>query len=395
MRRRSVSAIGIGVIALLVATAAFAVSDDVSPTPFGIPSRGNPNPPANITAVRGDRQWYPNDQTRSEVLARHGVVATSQPLAAQAGLQMLKDGGDAADAAVATAAMLGLVEPESAGIGGDMEAIYYSAKDQQLYGLNAAGWAPASATPDFYHSKGLTHVPFYGVFSATVPGAVDGWSRFLNRFGRLSLAHTLQPSIEAASQGFGLTERIRGDWKSYDHFYIDKLKKDPESRKVFLQGDGKVPPLYSIFRNPDLAHAYRLLAEDGPDAFYRGPIGQAIVDRMNAGGAEWKMSDLSSFKSQWVDPISTQTGERRVGLAALLREAAARGALVSGQHTAPNVKHCTWLNQNNAIISSTSKRGQVGNNWKSWLKYSGRIKCDCTASANPIPSMTSHKGEDR
>ena len=305
MRRRSLSAVGIGVMALLVATAAFAVSDDVSPTPFGIPSRGNPNPPANITAVRGDRQWYPNDQTRSEVLARHGVVATSQPLAAQAGLQMLKDGGDAADAAVATAAMLGLVEPESAGIGGDMEAIYYSAKDQQLYGLNAAGWAPASATPDFYHSKGLTHVPFYGVFSATVPGAVDGWSRFLNRFGRLSLAQTLQPSIEAASQGFGLTERIRGDWKSYDHFYIDKLKKDPESRKVFLQGDGKVPPLYSIFRNPDLAHAYRLLAEDGPDAFYRGPIGQAIVDRMNAGGADWKMSDLSSFKSQWVDPIST------------------------------------------------------------------------------------------
>jgi gamma-glutamyltranspeptidase / glutathione hydrolase len=305
MRRRSLSAIGIGVMALLVATAAFAVTDDVSPTPFGIPTRGNPNPPANITAVRGDRQWYPNDQTRSEVLARHGVVATSQPLAAQAGLQMLKDGGDAADAAVATAAMLGLVEPESAGIGGDMEAIYYSAKDQQLYGLNAAGWAPASATPDFYHSKGLTHVPFYGVFSATVPGAVDGWSRFLNRFGRLSLAHTLQPSIEAASQGFGLTERIRGDWKSYDHFYIDKLKKDPESRKVFLQGDGKVPPLYSIFRNPDLAHAYRLLAEHGPDAFYRGPIGQAIVDRMNAGGADWKMSDLSSFKSQWVDPIST------------------------------------------------------------------------------------------
>jgi gamma-glutamyltranspeptidase/glutathione hydrolase len=305
MRRRSVSAITIGFMALLVATAAFAGSDDVSPTPFGIPSRGNPNPPANITAVRGDRQWYPNDQTRSEVLARHGIVATSQPLAAQAGLQMLKDGGDAADAAVATAAMLGLVEPESAGIGGDMEAIYYSAKTQQLYGLNAAGWAPESATPAFYHQHGMDSVPDYGVFSATVPGAVDGWSRFLARFGRLSLAHTLRPSIEAATQGFGLTERIRGDWKSYNHFYIDMLKKDPESKKVFLQGDGKVPPLYSIFRNPDLAHAYRLLAEDGPDAFYRGPIGRAIVDRMNAGGAHWTMSDLSSFRSQWVDPIST------------------------------------------------------------------------------------------
>ena len=104
--------------------------------------------------MRGDRSWYWTEQTRSEVLARHGVVATSQPLAAQAGLQILKDGGNAADAAVATAAMLGLVEPESAGIGGDMEAIYYSAEDHRLYGLNAAGWAPASATPAFYHQHG-------------------------------------------------------------------------------------------------------------------------------------------------------------------------------------------------------------------------------------------------
>src|SRR5436190_13708255 len=298
MRRRSVSAIGVGVMALLVATAAFAVSDDVSPTPFGIPSRGNPNPPASVTAVRGDRQWYPNDQTRSEVLARHGVVATSQPLAAQAGLQILKDGGNAADAAVAAAAMLGLGEPESAGIGGDMEAIYYSAKAHRLYGLNAAGWAPASATPAFYHNHGMDSVPDYGVFSVTVPGAVDGWSRFLNRFGRMSLARVLQPSIEAATQGFGLTERIRGDWKSYDGFYVDMLKQDPESNKVFLR-NGHVPALYSIFRNPDLARAYRLLAQDGPKAFYDGPIGRAIVRSMNAGGADWKMSDLRSFRSEW------------------------------------------------------------------------------------------------
>jgi len=122
------------------------------------------------------------------VLARHGIVATSQPLAAQAGLQVLKQGGNSADAAVATAAMLGLVEPESAGIGGDMEAIYYSAKNHRLYGLNAAGWAPASATPQFYRHKGMKSVPPYGVFSVTVPGAVDGWNRFLRRFGRMSLA---------------------------------------------------------------------------------------------------------------------------------------------------------------------------------------------------------------
>lgn len=303
-RWRGLSVIGAAVLVAGVASAAVAGSGAVSPTPFGIPTRNDPNPAAHITAVRGDRMWFWTQQTRSEVLARHGIVATSQPLAAQAGLQILKQGGNAADAAVATAAMLGLTEPESAGIGGDMEAIYYSARNRRLYGLNAAGWSPASATPQFYRRKGMKSVPPYGVFSATVPGAVDGWSRFLNRFGRMSLARVLQPSIEAASQGFGLTERIRGDWESYGGFYVDMLRKDAESRKVFLR-HGHVPALYSIFRNPDLARAYKLLAKDGPSAFYRGPIGRAIVRRMNQGGADWKMSDLSSFRSQWVNPITT------------------------------------------------------------------------------------------
>jgi len=148
MGGRGLPAVGIAAIALIVASAAFAGVGDVSPTPFGIPNHAIPNPASNITAVRGDRSWYWTEQTRSEVLARHGAVATSQPLAAQAGLQILKDGGNAADAAVATAAMLGLTEPESAGIGGDMEAIYYSAQAQRLFGLNAAGWAPASFNPN-------------------------------------------------------------------------------------------------------------------------------------------------------------------------------------------------------------------------------------------------------
>jgi gamma-glutamyltranspeptidase/glutathione hydrolase len=299
-----VAAAVIAAVSISAAAAGSGNPGDVSPTPFGTPTAAIPDPAKSITAVRGDRQWFWTEQTRSEVLARHGVVATSQPLATQAGLDILKHGGNAADAAVATAAMLGLVEPESATIGGDMEAIYYSAKNRRLYGLNAAGWAPASATPAFYHSRGLHEVPAYGVYSVTVPGAVDGWSRLLDRFGRMSLGQVLQPSIEAASQGFGLTERIRGDWDSYDRFYVDMLRKDPESRKVFLR-NGHVPPLYSIFRNPHLARAYRLIAKDGPDAFYRGPIGRAIVKRMNAGGAKWKLSDLSSFRSQWVNPITT------------------------------------------------------------------------------------------
>jgi len=296
--------VAVGIAITATAALAGGGSGDVSPTPFGTPTPANPDPSANIAAVRGDRMWDWTEQTRSEVLARHGVVATSQPLAAQAGLQVLHEGGNAADAAVAAAAMLGLTEPESAGIGGDMEAIYYSAKDRKLYGLNAAGWAPESHTVAFYHSRGLKSVPFYGPYSVTVPGAVDGWSRLLKRFGRMSLGQVLQPSIEAARQGFGLTERIRGDWKSYDGFYVDMLKKDAESRKVFLR-NGHVPALYSNYRNPDLARAYELLATDGPDAFYKGPIGRTIVKRMNKSGAAWKLSDLSSFKSQWVKPIST------------------------------------------------------------------------------------------
>jgi gamma-glutamyltranspeptidase/glutathione hydrolase len=297
----------IAVAATIVAANALAAdgtSSDVSPTPFGTPTAAIPNPAQSINAVRGDRMWDWTEQTRSEVLARHGVVATSQPLAAQAGLQILKEGGNAVDAAVATAAMLGVVEPHSAGLGGDMEAIYYSAADHKLYGLNAAGWAPASHTPAFYKSKGLKQVPAYGAFSVTVPGALDGWNRLQQRFGRMNLSQVLQPAIETASQGFGLTERIRGDWESYGNFYVDMLKKDPESRKVFLR-NGHVPALYSIFRNPDLASAYRLIAKDGTKAFYDGPIGQAIVDRMNADGAGWTMNDLSSFKSEWVNPIST------------------------------------------------------------------------------------------
>ena len=251
------------IAALAVAATAAAGGTGVSPTPFGTPTGNITDPGQNITAVRGDRLWEWTEQTRSEVLARHGVVATSQPLAAQAGLDMLKHGGNAVDAAVATAAMLGVTEPHSAGIGGDMFAIYYSAKDHKLYGLNGAGWSPQSWTPKYFADKGLDAVPDYGVDSVTVPGAVDGWATLLNRFGTMSLADVLQPSIETAKQGFGLTERIRGDWNSYDQFYVDMLKKDPESRKVFLR-NGHVPALYSIFRNPGLAKAYSLIAKDGP-----------------------------------------------------------------------------------------------------------------------------------
>ena len=305
LRRGRLAIVAVAVVLVAGVSVAVAADLGVSPTPFGTPTAEITDPAQKIDAVRGDRLWAWTEQTRSEVLARHGVVATSQPLASQAGLQVLREGGNAADAAVATAAMLGLVEPHSAGIGGDMEAIYWSAEDRKLSALNAAGWAPRAWTPDYFRDKGLDEVPTYGVDSVSVPGAVDGWYRFQKRFGNLSLAQALRPSITLAKQGFGLTERIRGDWNSYDQFYVDMLREDPESAQVFLR-DGKVPPLYSTFRNPHLARAYELLAKDGPDAFYRGPIGRAIVDRIQAGGGAMRMSDLSSFKSEWVKPISTR-----------------------------------------------------------------------------------------
>jgi gamma-glutamyltranspeptidase/glutathione hydrolase len=298
--RRALALLGVSVVAAGSAVAV-AQTDSVSSTPFGTPTAAEPDPGAHITAVRGDRQGNWLDQTRSEVLARHGVVATSQPLAAQAGLDILKRGGNAADAAVATAAMLGVTEPYSAGLGGDMFAIYYSAKDHRLHGLNASGWSPRSWSLESFKAKGIKEIPLHGAQSVTVPGAVDGWDQLLRHFGTMSFKQVLAPSVETATQGFGLTERIHSDWELME----PDLEQDPESTKVFLR-DGKAPPLYSIFRNADLAKAYRLLSQRGAKAFYRGPIARAIVQRMNRSDAlPWIRSDLSDFKSEWVDPIST------------------------------------------------------------------------------------------
>ncbi|GAA4586637.1 gamma-glutamyltransferase [Planotetraspora phitsanulokensis] len=275
----------------------------VSDTPFGTPTDDKPDPGRSITAVRGDRASNWAEQTGSEVLARHGMVATSQPLAAQAGLDILKRGGNAADAAVATAAMLGVVEPYSAGIGGDMFMLYYSAKDRHLYGLNASGWAPRSWTPEYFKKLGYdadTGVPLYGVHSITVPGAVDGWDQLLRRFGTMDFDQVLKPAITTAEQGYGLTERIHRDWE----YMEEDLAQDPDSVKTFLV-DGKAPPLYSNVRNPDLAKAYRTLASRGRDAFYKGPIADAILAKVNRLGAKWVPSDLADFRSEWVTPIST------------------------------------------------------------------------------------------
>ena len=308
--RRFRKLIGISAVSFLLAAAGGALAGDlagdVSSTPFGTPTSSLPwDPGRSITAVRGDRDGNWLDQSRSEVLARHGIVATSQPLGVQAGLQILRNGGNAADAAVATAAEMGVVEPYSAGIGGDMFLLYYSAKKHQVYGLNASGWSPQSWTLKYFNDLGYnasTGIPVHGVQSITVPGAVDGWDQLLKRFGTMSFARVLAPAIETAQQGFGVTERIHVDWNS--PYYTALMQKDPDTASTFLF-HGQAPRLYSIFRNPGLAKAYELIAAHGRDAFYKGPIGKAVIAKVNGLGAKWLPSDLSDFHSQWVTPIHT------------------------------------------------------------------------------------------
>jgi gamma-glutamyltranspeptidase / glutathione hydrolase len=278
------------------------VEGGASPTPFGTPTADVPDPGKLITAVRGDRASNWKEQTRSEVVARHGAVATSQSIAAQAGLRVMQEGGNAADAAVATAAVLGLVEPESTGLGADMFVIYYSADRRRLFGLNASGWSPKAWDLDYFHARGFdekTGMPGRGVDSISVPGAIDGWHQFLERFGTRGFDVVLEPAAQLAEQGFGVTERIHSDWESG----VEVLKSDPDSARVYLR-DGEAPPLYSVFRNPDLAHAFRVLQDKGRDAFYTGEIADAIVAKIQKLKGAMTKADLAEFGAEWVEPIS-------------------------------------------------------------------------------------------
>jgi gamma-glutamyltranspeptidase/glutathione hydrolase len=259
-------------------------------------------PPKAFSAVSGDRTSGWLAQTRSEVLARNGVVATSQPLAAAAGLQILKQGGNAFDAAVATAAVLNLVEPESAGVGGDVFMLAWLAKENKLIALNASGRAPTGATPQHLADRGNTqHMPEHGIDSATVPGAVDGWDVILKRAGTMTFKETLEPAAALAEQGFAVTERIRNDWI----YGATILAGDPDSVKTYLV-NGKPPETYALFRNPDLAHTFRLLQARGRDAFYSGDIAQAIVAKSAKLGGTLTLDDLAATAATWETPITTR-----------------------------------------------------------------------------------------
>ncbi len=272
-----------------------------SKNPFGLPSAETPQPGAGIAAVPGSRAQGWLSQGRSEVLARHGMVATSDPLAAEAGLEILRQGGNAIDAAVAAGAVLDVTSQNDTGIGGDLFAIVYSAKDKKLYALNSGGWAPKGWTPEFFtNTLKATRVPNSGVNAATVPGAVAGYDALLSRFGSMTFNQTFERAAKIAEEGWGIAERRHNDLRSA----VNGLKNDPDSKQVFLDGD-QAWPLYSVISNPNLAKALRLIQARGKDGFYKGEIASAIVAKVKSGNGVMALDDLAEFQSEWVEPIST------------------------------------------------------------------------------------------
>jgi gamma-glutamyltranspeptidase/glutathione hydrolase len=239
-------------------------------------------------------------QGRSMVLSRRGVVAAENPLAAQAGATVLAHGGNAVDAAVATNAVMGVIEPMMNGIGGDLFAIVYDAKSGKLYGLNASGWAPAGVSIEFLNSKGIAKMPQEGIQSVTVPGAVDGWSKLLARFGTKKFSEVLAPAIYYAREGFPVPEWDAAYWADA----VDILKQDRNAAATYLL-DGHSPRVGEIFRNPDLAHSLESLASGGRDAYYKGAIAKSIVALSVKLGGTMTPEDLADYSSEWVEPIST------------------------------------------------------------------------------------------
>jgi gamma-glutamyltranspeptidase/glutathione hydrolase len=237
---------------------------------------------------------------RSKIATRYGIVAANQPLAARAGIQVLERGGNAVDAAIAANAVMGLVEPEMNGIGGDLFAIVYQASTRKLYGLNAGGWAPTGLTPALLRSKGITSMPANGIFSVTVPGAIAGWDALRTRFGALPMSDLLAPAIFYADNGFPVTDIVSHGWASS----AAKLASEQNAARLYLPG-GRAPRAGEIFRNPELAATLRLVADKGAAGFYNGKTADAILAVSRQLGGTMTAEDLRAFKPEWVDPIST------------------------------------------------------------------------------------------
>ena len=239
--------------------------------------------------------------TRSEVIAQNGMVCSSHPLATQVGIDILKKGGSAVDAAIAVNACLGLMEPTGCGIGGDLFAIVWDAKTQKLYGLNASGKAAKSISIDALKKKGISQIPQHGPIPVSVPGCVDGWFELHKRFGSLAMSEILQPTIDYANSGFPLTEVIAPGMQStiarFEKLYPNINETYTPKGELWKKGD--------IFRNPMLAKTLQLIAQNGRDEFYTGSIARTIGDFMQSQGGYITYDDLATHTSEWIDPVST------------------------------------------------------------------------------------------
>lgn len=246
----------------------------------------------------GDRPTFvPFKNSRSVVMAPHGIVATSHPIAAQVGLDVLKRGGNAVDAAIAANAAIGLMEPMSCGLGGDLFAIVWDAKTQKLYGLNACGAAPGRATCEYFKSRNMTEIPMTGPLSWSVPGCVDGWDQLRQKFSTRTFKELLGPVIQYAEDGVPVPEVIANTWKRFG------TNVDPDFRKVFFQPNDRAPLAGEVFKNPALANCLRMIADDGRDAFYKGEIARRLVAFSDRKGGLFALDDFAKHTSEWVEPV--------------------------------------------------------------------------------------------
>jgi gamma-glutamyltranspeptidase/glutathione hydrolase len=252
---------------------------------------------ASLPAQQNNTREY----GRSMTITRYGIAATSQILASQAGAEMLARGGSAADAAIASNAVLGVVEPMMDGIGGDLFSLYWDSKSGKLYGLNASGWTPRGMTLEYFAKKGVKTMPGSGIDSATVPGCVAGWAAIHKRFGKLPWKTLFEPAIHYATAGFPVTERVAAAWGGAQ---LKRLSAKEAAPEIFLP-NGEAPSQGQVFRNPALAKALTLIADQGAAAFYRGDIAKSIVAVERQLGGSMEAADLAEWQPEWVEPIST------------------------------------------------------------------------------------------
>ena len=238
--------------------------------------------------------------TRSEVISQNGMVATSHPLATQIGLDILKTGGNAIDAAIAANAALGLMEPTGNGIGGDLFAIVWIEKEKKLYGLNASGRSPKNLTLDYFKSRKLASIPSYGPLPVSVPGCVDGWFSLHKKFGTKPMIEILMPTIEYAESGFPVTELV-----AYYMLSASKRFKNYPNFEDTYMINGKTPVKGQIFKNPDLANTLKIIGKEGRNGFYKGIVAKTISKFLKDQGGFLDQEDLQNHKSEWVNPVST------------------------------------------------------------------------------------------